>query len=671
MRCGAHILFAILCAPPASAGDPLIAFDTEGGDAWSFEHPVKGRVAHRACDVVFVRSSAGGERAFLEGDRFVASVHLRSGDNELRAQCWRRGKAVAQSGIQHWNVRLRDIPRAWIRTRLDEGTVMMDAGRSEAAQGIPAPIVSYEWRAGADNPSAATLGRGKQVAIRAPGGDGIYHVALRVTDAMGRSDESTAIFRVSGGRPAEIDVEIEHPAWLRSAVLYGIPLPLLSPVGFEGARNRLDSIRALGASVIWLSPVTEAPRGDFGYAVTDQFRVRSEFGTAAQLHAFIEAAHTRGLKVVLDLVSNHLAARHRYYQDTEHRGLRSAYYRWFERGADGKAVHYFDWTQLENLNYDDTDVRGYVTAAFVNWVQDYHVDGFRLDASWAVRERAPEFWPQLLRELKRINPDVALIAEAPASDPYYEAHGFDAAYDWTAKLGEWAWQGVFGPPGTVPDLTRLRAALINSDAGASRHIAVLHFLNNNDTGKRFLTLHGIDQTRDAAALLLTLTGLPLIYAGDEVGAAYDPYAGGPPISWFDANGLEPFYAQLVKLRRTIPALQSGRLRILKTDHDDSALAFLRQTDPPDRSALVLINFAATALEVHLPADPDLPSVSLGPHQFRIVQLQPVPVPAAGSSASQGSVTPGLPFGIITGYPTPFLRSVLEHASKHPRRTAEP
>jgi glycosidase len=569
---------------------------------------------------VSVRSAAGGERAFLTGDRFMASVHLTSGDNELRAECWRGGKTVAQSGIQHWKVSLPDIPRAWIRTRLVEGMVVMDAGRCESAQGVPAPIVSYEWRADADNPAPLILGAGKQISIRAPPNDGIYHVTLRVTDAMGRHDESTAIFRVSGGRPAEIDVEREHPAWMQGAVLYGLPLPLLTPFGFEGARNRLDSIKALGASAIWLSPVTEAPPGDFGYAVTDQFRIRSAFGTGAQLHSLIEAAHARGLKVLLDLVSNHLSARHRYYEDTEHLGVRSAYYDWFERDADGKPIHYFDWTRLENLNYDAGEVRGYVTAAFVNWVRDYHVDGFRLDASWAVRDRAPEFWPQLLRELRRVNPDVALLAEASPSDPYYAAHGFDAAYDWTSRLGEWAWQDVFGPPNTVPNLARLREALNSNDAGPGPRIPVLHFLNNNDTGARFLTRHGIEQTRDAAVLLLTLTGLPLIYAGDEVGAAYDPYVGGPPITWFDAQGLQPFYAQLVKLRNTIPALQSGTLRILSTNHDDSVLAFLRQPAPPDRTVLVVINFGPASVEVLLPADPGFPALPLGSHQFRIVPL---------------------------------------------------
>jgi cyclomaltodextrinase len=67
--------------------------------------------------------------------------------------------------------------------------------------------------------------------------------------------------------------------------------------------------------------------------------------------------------------------------------------------------------------------------AFIRWVRDYHVDGFRLDAAWAVRERAPEFWPHLIRLVRRINPDVGLIAEGSALDPYYALNGFDATYE--------------------------------------------------------------------------------------------------------------------------------------------------------------------------------------------------------------------------------------------------
>ena len=148
---------------------------------------------------------------------------------------------------------------------------------------------------------------------------------------------------------------------------------------------------------------------------------------------------------------------------------------------------------------------------------------------------------------------------------------------------------------------------------------ILHFLDNNDTGERFITRHGIEQTRTAAALLFTLPGLPLIFAGEEVGAAFDPYRGGPPIVWRDAYGLEPLYASLVKLRRELPVLRSGAIRLLSTDHDATVLAYDRESAGggavPGQNAIVLINFGAEPVELRLratlPSERDLETVLAG------------------------------------------------------------
>lgn len=124
-----------------------------------------------------------------------------------------------------------------------------------------------------------------------------------------------------------------------------------------------------------------------------------------------------------------LSSHHHYYRDELARGARSPYYDWFERDNTGEVTHYFDWTHLLDLDYDNPEVRNYITAALARFVRDYDVDGFRVDASWAVARRAQEFWPSVRAELKRIDPDIFLLAEASAREPYHVANGFDAAYD--------------------------------------------------------------------------------------------------------------------------------------------------------------------------------------------------------------------------------------------------
>lgn len=379
--------------------------------------------------------------------------------------------------------------------------------------------------------------------------------------------------------------------------------------GFAAIEAHLPAIAALGVNAILLSPVTAASAGDFGYAVTDEFRLRKRFGSPAQLRSLIRAAHQRGLRVLLDMAANHLSDRSPEYLDAQRRGRRSPYYDWFERDAAGRAMHYFDWAPLENLNYADPAVRRYMRAAFAHWLSAYHVDGFRLDAAWAVRQRDPRFWPALRAQLARIDPNIVLIAEASGRDGYYLTHGFDAAYDWTSRLGQWAWTGVFAAGGGLPDLARLRAALTNDGHGYPRHTLLLRFLDNNDTGRRFITRYGPGEMRAAIELLFTLPGIPLIYDGDEVGAAFQPYDEGPPISWRDPEGLARLYARMAAERRAVRALTSRRLQMLATDHDRQVLAFLRPASHGYPEALVVLNFGGAPVQVRLRAAPALAQLS--------------------------------------------------------------
>ena len=218
---------------------------------------------------------------------------------------------------------------------------------------------------------------------------------------------------VAAGSPVAARDWAAGPAGVRGLILYDA-----SPFFFaRGGRNglvaiqaHLPAVAALGANAILLSPLTAASRGDFGYAVTDELRLRPRFGSPAQLRALVRAAHARGLRVLLDMAANHLSDQSPYFRDAERRGRKSPYYDWFEREASGKPVHYFDWTNLENLNYGNPAVRRYVLSAFAHWLRDYHVDGFRLDAAWAIRQRDPRFWPRLRAHLARIDPHVVLIA---------------------------------------------------------------------------------------------------------------------------------------------------------------------------------------------------------------------------------------------------------------------
>jgi cyclomaltodextrinase len=412
-------------------------------------------------------------------------------------------------------------------------------------------------------------------------------------------------FEVLAARP----LDTEDSGWLDTAVVYGVLPPLFGPAGLLDVTRALDRLADLGVDVLWLAPLFDVPPGDFGYAVRDYFRVRSDYGTADDLAALVTAAHARGMRVLLDLPANHSSREHPYFRQAQTFGKRSHYYGFYARDAHEQYSHYFDWQHLPNFDYASPEVARFMFEVARHWSMDFAIDGYRVDAAWGVRERTPEYWPRWITALRALRPDSLLVAEASARDDYYATAGFDAAYDWTDELGHHAWEHVFDEPGSI--VQRLQAAV----AGSTR---VFRFLNNNDTGKRFITRHGADLTRLATAALLSLPGLPCLYSFDEVGAEFEPYGTLRPIPPQQESALLDFHRRWIALRRTHAAFRGGGYLPLSAA-DPDVLAFLRQNDRA--RLLVVLNFAAepAAITLEVPGSGPL-RLQLQPWEARAIDL---------------------------------------------------
>lgn len=249
-------------------------------------------------------------------------------------------------------------------------------------------------------------------------------------------------------------------------------------------------------------------------------------------------------------------------------------------------------------------------------VRELDVDGYRFDAAWGIRERSPDAWPQLLAELRRVKPDALLLAGASARDAYYGETGFDLAYDWTDELGVWAWTSVFAEPDGIVE--RLDAAL-----GGSPSATTFRFLNNNDTGTRFLDRYGPGLTRVAAALLMTLPGVPGVYCGEEVGASLDPYETYQPIDWSTNPDVRAWYTQLIAVRAELPALRSATYVRLAVTPAADVLAFQRG---PVR---VLLNFADRPVSAVV--DPPAAGPLVDRLTGAVLRPGPVELPAYGAA----------------------------------------
>jgi cyclomaltodextrinase / maltogenic alpha-amylase / neopullulanase len=300
----------------------------------------------------------------------------------------------------------------------------------------------------------------------------------------------------------------------------------------------------------------------------------------------------------MDVVPNHTSAEHPYFQDAVAHGPASPYWEFYDRDAGSNPTHYFDWTHLPNLNYDHPEVRRFMLEALAFWVREVGVDGLRVDAVWGIQRRRPEWLDGFLAEMNRIAPDALLIAEASARDPFWFDLGFDAAYDWTDELGRWAWGEALD--GVAPIGRAMAEALTNGGRGYHPHALVMRFLNNNDTGARAVTTHGVGFYRAALAMLLTLPGLPCLFTGDEVGAEFEPYATDGPIDWGDRHGLRPYVKELIALRRRTPALHSPAWLPLAVAPAAPCFAYLRRADDPNTPPVVVaLNFSAGEVDARV------------------------------------------------------------------------
>jgi len=598
-------------APPTSAPTAApVRLELAGGDAdvWAWRRQATGMLAGDCAEAYL---AVGDAKAALtrDGERFTALARLGEGRNTLVAVCRQPDGGEDRSNVVTLNVPLKRRPTAVISISIEGAGIVLDGSTSQPDEAGGAKIAKYHWSFRSDNPSelavysdappAGGTAAGQRITVATPSADGEYYVSLRVVDAEGHEDTSSNYFVVSESQARIPDYDKENAAWIESAVVYGVVVRKFGDPAFQGIVDRLDYLKDLGVDALWLSPINTSPSGDYGYAVVDYFGINPDFGTKDDFKKLIDEAHARGIRVLMDFVPNHTSAEHPYFQDAQARGKQSPYYDFYDRDESGEPTHYFHWEHLPNLNYDNPEVERFMLEAFSYWVREFGVDGFRTDACWGVKERKPDFWPKWRRELKRIKPDVLLLAEASARDPYYFDNGFDAAYDWTAALGKWAWEPAWSSRTLL--IYNLNAALTNNGQGFHPDALIFRFLNNNDTGTRFITKHGEEMTRVATALLLTLPGLPCVYTGDEIGAWFHPYDDPLPLVWNEDKypGLRDYHKKLIALRKATPSLHSRQWRPVDAQPSKQIYSYLRYVDPAEQPTLVLLNFSDQELAAEL------------------------------------------------------------------------
>jgi len=440
-----------------------------------------------------------------------------------------------------------------------------------------------------------------------------------------------------------LTVDPAPPAWTRTAIFYevfidryahapstlaaALPLPewavdadWTTPVShgtangvrqlyrgdLDGITQRLDHLEAIGVTTIYLTPFFPAS-SNHRYDAASFDMVDPLLGGNAALRRLTKAAHHRGIRVIGDLTLNHTGNTHEWFRAAQaDPSSDEADFYLFQDHPD-RYETFADVPSMPKLDHRSEQLRRRLFEGDVSvvhrYIRDFDLDGWRIDVAQSAGHSAGSN-----RTLQTARATVA-TARAARSDAYIVAeHQFDASdalqgdgWHGTMTYGSftrplWSWLAetdvdrYWGAPASHTPYTGTVMAQVMDSFNARipwrSRIHSLNLLDSHDT-PRLLSIVEPDRHRVAAGVLMTMPGIPMLFAGDEIGTlGVDLEDGRQPFRW-DAStwdrDLLAWYRDLIHLRTRHPALTDGGFRWLHTATD----VVLFERAHPDETIIVL------------------------------------------------------------------------------------
>ena len=322
------------------------------------------------------------------------------------------------------------------------------------------------------------------------------------------------------------------PDWARNAIIYHIFVDRFYPgrnhswvqtddVGafsggtIWGVLEKLDYITDLGATCIWLSPVFPSPTSH-GYDATDLTCVDPVRGGDEALRTLIDEAHRRGVRVMLDLVCNHLSAEHPIFIDALNNPA-SPYHDWFT--FDNSAAGYrtfFGVQSMPQINLNADGARRWMLETAQFWLREFKADGFRLDHALGP---GADFWGDFRAACKHARPDsfsFGEVVDTPEVLRHYIGR-LDGCLDFhTSDM----LRSTYGRKlCTEADFQRF---LTRHQAFFPTDFIMPTFLDNHDMDRFLFVANGDKEAlKHAVEVQMRLPGPPILYYGTEVGLSQD------------------------------------------------------------------------------------------------------------------------------------------------------
>ena len=401
--------------------------------------------------------------------------------------------------------------------------------------------------------------------------------------------------------------------WAYESVFYQI-----YPLGFCGAPFENDGvltprirkvidwiphIKNLGANAIYFSPVFESDT--HGYNTRDFRKIDVRLGTNEDFADVCQALHKEGIKVVLDGVFNHVGRGFWAFQDVLEKRWDSPYKDWFHISFDGNSNYndglwYEGWEgnyDLVKLNLCHPDVKQHIFDSIRSWVEEFDIDGLRLDVAYCLDEN---FVRELRAFCDSLKPDFFLVGEMLHGD-YNRLMNYSMLHSATNYE---CYKGLFSSFNSMNMFEIIHSLLRqlgpeNWTLYRGKHL--LCFVDNHDVSRIASNLTNEQHLPLIYALCFGMPGIPCVYYGSEWGAKANKSEGDPALrACFDApveNDLTAWISKLAAAKKSSNALNYGDFRsVVLTNRQ---CIFERKTD--SERVLVAINADNVPYTAHFDA----------------------------------------------------------------------
>lgn len=375
----------------------------------------------------------------------------------------------------------------------------------------------------------------------------------------------------------KMSTRVTPPDWSKNANIYEVNIRQYTPEGTLKAFTRhLPRLKKMGVDIVWLMPIHPISipkrKGTLGsyYAVSDFRAINPLFGDHKDFKQLVDSAHAQGMYIIIDWVPHHTGWDHPWIKD------HPAYYNTNNKGEIRDPINEetgepWGWTDVAELNLSNPDMRRQIIDDMIFWIEDYQIDGFRVDHAHGV---PPDYWDEVSKTLAGLQKPIFMLAEG--EEPYLRNDSsFVAGY-------AWKFHHMMNDIARGEKSVNYLDTILDNERKNYTYGYDMYFTSNHDenswAGTEFERMG--DGHKAFAALSITIDGIPLLYSGQE-----EPLK--KRLAFFEKDTIpfskyeyEEFYSTLLNLKKKNKALWNGDHGGIskRINTSDRVYAFVREKD---------------------------------------------------------------------------------------------